>query len=88
MQKCAFSFFYLLINKGFREIKCQSQEKETGDLFGEVILSSGKKVSGDLFLYSVIAALGRAIFENVSQGRKPKKDDLLTIGDIFIASVK
>jgi len=27
VQKCAFSFFYLLINKGFREIKCQSQEK-------------------------------------------------------------
>jgi len=27
VQKCAFSFFYLLINKGFREIKCQSREK-------------------------------------------------------------
>ena len=26
MQKCTFSFFYLLINKGFREIKCQSRE--------------------------------------------------------------
>lgn len=25
MQKCALSFFYLLINKGFREIKCQSR---------------------------------------------------------------
>jgi hypothetical protein len=34
------------------------------------------------------AALGRVIFENVSQGRKPKKDDLLAIRDIFIASVK
>jgi len=45
-------------------------------------------VSGDLFLYSMIAALGRAIFENVSQGKKPKKEDLLAIGDIFIASVK
>jgi len=36
----------------------------------------------------MIAALGRAIFENVSQGRKPRKDDLLAIGDIFIAAVK
>jgi len=57
-------------------------------MFGEVILCSGKKVSGDLFLYSMIAALGRAIFENVSQGKKPTKEDLLAIGDIFIASVK
>jgi len=45
-------------------------------------------VSGDIFLYSMIAALGRAIFENVSQGRKPRKDDLLAIGNIFIASIK
>jgi len=74
------------INELFKKLR--KKQKETGDLFGEVILSSGKKVSGDLFLYSMIAALGRAIFENVSQGRKPKKDDLLTIGDIFIASVK
>jgi hypothetical protein len=36
----------------------------------------------------VVAALGRIIFENVAQGRKPKKNDLLVIGDIFIASVK
>jgi len=68
--------------------KLRKKQKKAGDLFGEVILSSGKKVSGDLFLYSLVAALGRAIFENVSQGRKPKKNDLLAIGDIFIASVK
>jgi len=68
--------------------KLIKKQKEAGDLFGEVILSSGKKVSGDLFLYSMVAALGRVIFENVSQGRKPRKDDLLAIGDIFIASVK
>ncbi len=68
--------------------KLIKKQKEAGDLFGEVILSSGKRVSGDLFLYSMVAALGRIIFENVSQGRKPKKDDLLAIGDIFIASVK
>jgi len=74
------------INELFKKLR--KKQKETGDLFGEVILSSGKKVSGDLFLYSVIAALGRAIFENVSQGRKPKKENLLAIGDIFIASVK
>lgn len=74
------------INELFEKLR--RKQKKAGDLFGEVILSSGKKVSGDLFLYSMIAALGRAIFENVSQGKKPKKDDLLTIGDIFIASVK
>ena len=74
------------INELFEKLR--KKQKEAGDLFGEVILSSGKKVSGDIFLYSVVAALGRVIFENVSQGRKPKKNDLLVIGDIFIASVK
>ncbi len=74
------------INELFEKLR--KKQKEAGDLFGEVILSSGKKVSGDIFLYSVVAALGRVIFENVSQGRKPKKDDLLVIGDIFSASVK
>lgn len=74
------------INKLFEKLR--DKQKKAGDLFGEITLSSGKKVSGDLFLYSLIAALGRAIFENVSQGRKPEKDDLLAIGDIFIASVK
>ncbi|MBA7497974.1 Nucleoid occlusion factor SlmA [subsurface metagenome] len=74
------------INELFEKLR--KKQKEAGDLFGEVILSSGKRVSGDIFLYSMTAALGRVIFENVSQGRKPKKDDLLAIRDIFIASVK
>ena len=74
------------INELFEKLR--KKQKKAGELFGEVILSSGKKVSGDIFLYSITAALGRVIFENVSQGRKPKKDDLLVIGDIFIASVK
>lgn len=74
------------INELFEKLR--KKQKEAGDLFGEVILCSGKRVSGDIFLYSMIAALGRVIFENVSQGRKPKKDDLLAIGDIFIAAVK
>jgi len=74
------------INELFEKLR--KKQKDTGDLFGEVILCSGKRVSGDQFLYSMIAALGRVIFENVSQGRKPKKEDLLAIGDIFIASVK
>ena len=74
------------INELFEKLR--KKQKKAGDLFGEVILSSGKKVSGDIFLYSLVAALGRIIFENVAQGRKPKKDDLLVIGDIFISSVK
>ena len=74
------------INELFEKLR--KNQKKAGDLFGEVILCSGKRVSGDIFLYSMIAALGRVIFENVSQGKKPKKEDLLVIGDIFIASVK
>jgi len=74
------------INELFEKLR--KKQKKAGDLFGEVILSSGKKVSGDIFLYSMVAALGRIIFENVAQGRKPKKDDLLVIGNIFSASVK
>ncbi|MBA7675305.1 Nucleoid occlusion factor SlmA [subsurface metagenome] len=74
------------INELFEKLR--KKQKKAGELFGEVILSSGKRVSGDIFLYSMTAALGRVIFENVSQGKKPKKGDLLTIGDIFIASVK
>ncbi len=74
------------INELFEKLR--KKQKEAGGLFGEVTLSSGKRVSGDLFLYSMVAALGRVIFENVSQGRKPRKVDLLAIGDIFIASVK
>jgi len=74
------------INELFEKLR--KKQKDAGDLFGEVILCSGKRVSGDLFLYSMIAGLGRVIFENVSQGKKPKKEDLLAIGDIFIASVK
>ena len=31
VQKCTFSFLKLLINKGFGEIKCQSQDK--GDVY-------------------------------------------------------
>ena len=74
------------INELFEKLR--RKQKKAGNLFGDIVLSSGKKVSGDIFLYSMVAALGRVIFENVSQGKKPKKDDLLTIGDIFIASVK
>ncbi|MBA7470675.1 Nucleoid occlusion factor SlmA [subsurface metagenome] len=74
------------INELFEKLR--KKQKKAGNLFGEVILSSGKRVSGDIFLYSLVAALGRVIFENVSHGRKPKKDDLLVIGDIFSASVK
>jgi AcrR family transcriptional regulator len=74
------------INELFEKLR--KKQKKAGNLFGEVILSSGKRVSGDIFLYSLVAALGRVIFENVSHGRKPKKDDLLAIGDIFSASVK
>lgn len=74
------------INELFEKLR--KKQKKAGNLFGEVILSSGKRVSGDIFLYSITAALGRVIFENVAQGRKPKKDDLLVIGNIFSASVK
>lgn len=91
MQRIAYDFMQKedskkKINELFEKLR--KKQKEAGDLFGEVILSSGKRVSGDIFLYSMVAALGRSIFEEVSQGRKPKKDDLLVIGNIFSASVK
>jgi len=68
--------------------KLRVKQKEAGDLFGEVILSSDAKISGDIFLFSLIAALGRAIVEEASRERKPSKSELLAIRDIFIASVK
>jgi AcrR family transcriptional regulator len=74
------------INELFEKLRVR--QKEAGDLFGEVILSSSAKVSGDIFLFSLIAALGRAIVEEVSRERKPRKSELLAIRDIFIASVK
>ncbi len=74
------------INELFEKLR--DRQKEAGDLFGEVTLSSGAKVSGDIFLFSLIAALGRAIVEEVSRERKPRKSELLAIRDIFIASVK
>jgi len=72
--------FIIMQRIGYDFMQKEDSKKKINELF--------EKVSGDLFLYSVIAALGRAIFENVSQGKKPKKEDLLAIGDIFIASVK
>jgi len=68
--------------------KLRKRQSKTGNLFGEVLLSNGKKVSGDTFLFSIFASIGRSIFEEISRGRKPQKDDLLAIKDIFIASVK
>ena len=68
--------------------KLSERQKRAGILFGDVILSSGKKISGNIFIYSMIAALGRVTFETVSHGKKPEKEKLLDIRDIFIASVK
>ena len=74
------------INELFEKLR--EKQRKAGNLFGEVVLSSGKRVSGDTFLFSVFASLGRSIFEEISRGRKPQKNDLLAIRDIFIASVK
>jgi len=68
--------------------KLLERQKKAGILFGDVILSSGRKVSGNIFIYSMIAALVRVTFEAVSHGKKPEKKHLLAIRDIFIASVK
>jgi AcrR family transcriptional regulator len=68
--------------------KLLERQKRAGVLFGDVILSSEKKISGNIFLYSMIAALGRLTFEAVSHGKKPEKEQLLVVRDIFIASVK
>ncbi|TFG90123.1 MAG: TetR/AcrR family transcriptional regulator [Candidatus Atribacteria bacterium] len=68
--------------------KLRKRQGKTGNLFGEVLLSSGKKVSGDTFLFSIFASIGRSIFEEISRGKKPQKNDLLAIKNIFIAAVK
>jgi len=47
-------------------LSSKNKTEERGNMFGEVILYSGKKMSGDLFLNSLVAILRRAIFENVS----------------------
>ncbi len=90
MQRIAYDFMHKeeskkTMNQFFE--KMLKRQKKAGDLFGEVKLSSGKKVSGNVFLYSMIAALGRITFEEVSHGRKPKKEQLFTIKDIFTAAV-
>jgi len=68
--------------------KLLERQKRAGDFIGEVILSSGKKVSGNILLCSMISSFGRVTFEAVSHGDKPKKEEILAIRDIFIAAVK
>ena len=68
--------------------KLRKRQSKTGNLFGEVLLATDKKVSGDTFLFSIFASIGRSIFEEISRGKKPQKNDLLAIKDIFIAAVK
>jgi hypothetical protein len=45
-------------------------------------------VSGDLFLYSIVTALGRVIFENVSQGKNQKKMISWLLGIFFLIQGK
>ena len=68
--------------KKFKEIKYK-----LGDIFGEVTLSTGKKVSGSVFLGSIVSAFGRLIFENISQNKIPKEDEFKEVEEIFFASV-
>ena len=91
MQRIGYDFMHKEKSKKKVNIffeKLLEKQKKAGILFGDVILSSGRKVSGNIFLYSMIAAFGRVTFEAVSHGKKPKKEQLLAIREIFIASVK
>ncbi len=74
------------INELFEKLR--RKQKKAGDLFGKVLLSNNEIVSGDTFLFSLFASLGRSIFEEISRGKKPQKSDFLAIRDIFISSVK
>jgi len=91
LQRIAYDFLHKEDSK--KKMNCffealLKRQKKAGNLFGEVQLSSGKKVSGNIFLYSIIASLGRVAFEAASQGKPPKKEDLKDIKNIFLASIQ
>jgi len=67
--------------------KLKEEKLKLGKLFGDVVLSTGKKVSGEIFMGSLLGALGRAVFEKVSQGEMPNEKELKEIKDIFIAAL-
>ncbi len=52
VQKCAFSFLKLLINKGFGEIKCQSQGLISED---HLNINTAGLSEGDCFVASLFA---------------------------------
>ena len=62
VQKCAFSFLKLLINKGFGEIKCQSQE------LTKAILVNPYNISA--IVSSIKEALEMPVEEQISRNRK------------------
>lgn len=67
--------------------KLKEEKLKLGKLFGDVVLSTGKKVSGEIFTGSLLGSLGRAVFEKVSQGEMPNEKELKEIKNIFIAAL-
>ncbi len=64
-----------------------NQKEKIGKLFGDVALSTGKKVSGEIFAGSLIGALGRVIFEYASQNEVIKNEKFSEIEAIFTAAL-
>ena len=74
------------INEFFENLR--KEKKKLTSLFGDVTLSSGKTLNGEVFVGALMGALGRVIFEHISQGKDPKEKELRDIGEIFIAALK
>ncbi len=73
------------VKKFFKNI--HNQKEKIGKFFGDVILSTGKKVSGEIFAGSLIGALGKIMFEHVSQNESIEDRKFKEIEEIFIAAL-
>ncbi len=65
-----------------------TQKEKIWKLFGDVVLSTGEKVSGEVFAGSLIGALGKIMFEHASQDEPVKKERFEEIEAIFVAALR
>ncbi len=73
------------VKEFFKEL--HKQKEKISKLFGDVMLSTGRKVSGEIFAGSLIGAIGKIIFERVSQNESMDKKKFLEIQEIFLAAL-
>ena len=73
------------IREFFKQL--HNQKEKISKLFGDVTLSTGKKISGEVFGGALVGALGKMIFEYVSQKIPLEKEKFLEIEEIFVAAL-